>query len=39
MQENYARDIQLSDIAAAVHLSAFHLSRLFKQAGVTPRNA
>ena len=37
MQENYARDIQLSDIAAAVHLSAFHLSRLFKQVtGVAP---
>lgn len=32
IQENYARDIRLDDIAAAVHLSAFHLSRLFKQA-------
>jgi AraC family transcriptional regulator len=37
MQENYARDLQLSDIAAAAHLSAFHLSRLFKQVtGVAP---
>jgi len=34
---NYARDLTLSAIAEAVHLSPFHLARLFKQAlGVAP---
>jgi len=28
---NYARELSLADIAAAVHLSPFHLARLFKQ--------
>jgi AraC family transcriptional regulator len=37
IQENYARDVFLSDIAEAVHLSPFHVARLFKQAlGVSP---
>jgi AraC family transcriptional regulator len=37
IQENYPRDIQLPDLARAVHVSAFHLSRLFKQAtGLAP---
>jgi len=37
IQENYARDVSLSDIAEAVHLSPFHVARLFKQAlGVSP---
>lgn len=37
IHDNYARDLSLSDIAAAVHLSPFHLSRIFKKAtGVTP---
>jgi AraC family transcriptional regulator len=34
---NYARDLSLTDIAAAAHLSPFHLARLFKQClGVSP---
>jgi AraC family transcriptional regulator len=37
IHRNYARDVALSDIAAAVHLSPFHLARLFKQTlGVSP---
>src|SRR5262245_43845754 len=37
IQDNYPREVTLSDIAAAVHLSPFHLTRLFKQAlGVSP---
>jgi AraC family transcriptional regulator len=34
---NYARELALTDIAAAAHLSPFHLARLFKQClGVAP---
>jgi AraC family transcriptional regulator len=34
---NYARDLSLTGIAAAAHLSPFHLARLFKQClGVSP---
>ena len=34
---NYSRDLSLSAIAEAVHLSPFHLARLFKQSlGVAP---
>jgi AraC family transcriptional regulator len=34
---NYAREVTLADIASAVHLSPFHLARLFKQRlGVSP---
>jgi AraC family transcriptional regulator len=37
IQENYARDVSLNHIAEAVHLSPFHVARLFKQAlGVSP---
>jgi len=37
IQDNYSREVTLSDIAAAVHLSPFHLTRLFKQTlGVSP---
>jgi AraC family transcriptional regulator len=37
MHENYARELSLTDIAGAVHLSSFHLARLFKQSlGVSP---
>lgn len=37
IHDNYARDLSLSDIAAAAHLSPFHLSRIFKKAtGATP---
>ena len=37
LQENYSRDVSLNDIADAVHLSPFHVARLFKQAlGVSP---
>jgi AraC family transcriptional regulator len=37
MHENYARELSLGDIAAAAHLSPFHLARLFKQSlGVSP---
>ena len=37
IQQNYAHDVGLSDIAAAAHLSPFHLARLFKQTlGVSP---
>jgi AraC family transcriptional regulator len=36
IQGNYAREVKLEDVAAAVHLSPFHLARLFKQVtGVT----
>jgi len=35
--ENYSREVSLNDIAEAVHLSPFHVARLFKQAlGVSP---
>ena len=34
---NYANEVSLGDMAAAVHLSPFHLARLFKQVlGVSP---
>jgi AraC family transcriptional regulator len=34
---NYARELSLTDIAEAAHLSPFHLARLFKQSlGVSP---
>ncbi|MEO8627224.1 MAG: AraC family transcriptional regulator [Betaproteobacteria bacterium] len=37
MHENYAKDLSLNDIASAVHLSPFHLARMFKQTlGVAP---
>ena len=37
IHDNYAKDLSLSDIAAAAHLSPFHLSRIFKKAtGATP---
>jgi len=37
IHRNSARDLGLSDIAAAVHVSPFHLARLFKQTlGVSP---
>jgi AraC family transcriptional regulator len=37
MHENYARDLSLTDIAGAAHLSSFHLARLFKESlGVPP---
>ncbi len=37
INENYARDISLSEIAEAAHLSPFHLARLFKRTtGLTP---
>jgi AraC family transcriptional regulator len=37
IQKNYSRDVRLSEIAAAVHVSPFHLARLFKQTlGVSP---
>jgi AraC family transcriptional regulator len=37
IHDNYAMDLSLSDIAAAAHLSPFHLSRIFKKAtGITP---
>jgi len=37
IHENYARELSLSEIAEAVHLSPFYLARLFKQSlGVSP---
>jgi len=37
LQANFSRDIKLEDVAAAVHLSPFHLARQFKQVtGATP---
>ena len=37
IHENYARELSLTDIAEAAHLSPFHLTRLFKQSlGVSP---
>lgn len=37
IQANYAHELSLNDMAEAVHLSPFHLARLFKQAlGVSP---
>jgi AraC family transcriptional regulator len=37
MHQNYASELSLGDIAAAAHLSPFHLARLFKQSlGVSP---
>jgi AraC family transcriptional regulator len=37
IHENYAHDLSLNDLAEAVHLSPFHVARLFKQAlGVSP---
>jgi AraC family transcriptional regulator len=37
IEKNYSRDVRLSEIAAAVHLSPFHLARVFKQTlGVSP---
>jgi AraC family transcriptional regulator len=37
IHSNYARELSLTDIAAAAHLSPFHLARLFKQClGVSP---
>jgi AraC family transcriptional regulator len=37
IQQNYAREVGLGDIAAAAHVSPFHLTRLFKQTlGVSP---
>jgi AraC family transcriptional regulator len=37
IQENYARDIALADIAGSAHMSPFHMTRVFKRAmGVAP---
>lgn len=37
VHQNYAMDVSLADIAAAAHLSTYHLTRVFKKAtGVTP---
>jgi AraC family transcriptional regulator len=37
IHRNYSQDLALRDIAAAAHLSPFHLARLFKQTlGVSP---
>jgi AraC family transcriptional regulator len=37
IQANYARDLSLNDMAESVHLSPFHLARLFKQTlGISP---
>jgi AraC family transcriptional regulator len=37
IHENYMRELSLTDIAGAVHLSPFHLARLFKRSiGVSP---
>jgi AraC family transcriptional regulator len=38
IKENYAKNLTLSDMAAAVHLSASHFPRVFKKAtGMSPR--
>lgn len=37
IHQNYSRELSLSDIAAAAHLSTYHLTRVFKKAtGVSP---
>jgi AraC family transcriptional regulator len=37
IHDNYSRDLSLNDLAEAVHLSPFHIARVFKQAlGVSP---
>jgi AraC family transcriptional regulator len=37
IHENYSHDLSLNDLAEAVHLSPFHVARLFKQTlGVSP---
>jgi AraC family transcriptional regulator len=37
IHSNYSRELSLNDLAETVHLSPFHLARLFKQAlGVSP---
>ena len=37
IHENYATDVSLADIAAAAHLSTYHLTRVFKKStGVSP---
>jgi AraC family transcriptional regulator len=37
IHENYATDLSLADIAAAAHLSTYHLTRVFKKStGVSP---
>jgi AraC-like DNA-binding protein len=37
VEENYARRLRVEDLAAVVHMSPFHFTRLFKQAsGIAP---
>jgi AraC-like DNA-binding protein len=37
IEQNYASDLTVSDIAAAVHVSPFHIARLFRRVlGVSP---
>src|SRR5262249_35027343 len=39
MHDNYSRELDLGEIAAAAYLSEFHFARMFKQiTGVTPHN-